>query len=230
MMLSNHILSYNRDAGTGRNCFLRGSEPFNANRVPAPSIPEHGTIWPSPVSVDGHAVKAYEDGVEIGPAWSTGDETGIRFNRIGHDSSMTGGGYFNRLNDEVWVFSYALGSSQVATLYESNTLGLTPTSHIIGLSGFLRHPEMLVYLADRADASKYRPKGRVALDDGSWDAVPHAAAPDGTFAVSNLSCSATEGTNTAIYVKSTNSWNASGSKTSSIRESTLNNAPEWAGA
>jgi hypothetical protein len=91
------------------------------------------------------------------------------------------------------------------SLYENNSLGLTPAPHIIGLSPASSDTlKMLVYLGVGADASQYRPKGRAELDSGSWDAVPHAADPGGTFAVSNLSYSVTEGTNTAIYVKSTN--------------------------
>jgi hypothetical protein len=203
----NYTLSYNREPGAYRNYFLRGSESFNANTWTSTGAIDTGTWHHLAISVsgDGNIVKAYEDGVEIGPAWSTEDETGMNFNRIGHDISNTGGGYFNGLIDEVWIFNYALGTNEVVSLYENNTLGLTPTPHIIGLAPASSDTlKMLVYLGAGADASQYRPKGRAQLDSGSWDAVPHAADPGGTFAVSNLSYSVTEGTNTAIYVKSTN--------------------------
>ena len=205
--LHNYTLSYNRDGGVDRNYFLRGSESFNANTWTSSGAIDTGTWHHLAISVsgDGNIVKAYEDGVEIGPVWATEDETGMQFNRIGQDSSNTGGGYFNGLIDEVWIFNYALGSNQVASLYESNSLGLTPTPHIIGLSPASSDTlKMLVYLGEGADAAQYRPKGRAELDSGSWDAVPHAADPGGTFAVSNFAYSVTEGTNTAIYVKSTN--------------------------
>lgn len=61
---------------------------------------------------------------------------------------------------------------------------------------------MLVNLGGSANPALYRPTGKPDLTSGSWDPVPHADSPDGTFAVSNLTYSTTEGTNSAIYIES----------------------------
>jgi hypothetical protein len=208
--LQNNTLTYNPSGGANRSYYLRGGSSFDFNTWTNSNPIDTGT-WHHLVitaSGSGNVVKAYEDGVEMFPEWDVADETWMAFNRIGHDGNTAGfGGFFDGLIDEVWIMNYALSSTEVASLYNNNTLGgsvLTPAEIVSFVPDASDTMKMVIQLDGGANPSQYSPKYKSDLHSGTWDPVPHADSPAGTFAVSNLSYAASEGTEAAIYVKSTN--------------------------
>jgi hypothetical protein len=210
--LQNNTLGYNPDGGTNRNYYFRAGDSSDNQTWATTNSPTaidtgvwHHLVITAPGG--GNVLKAYEDGVEMSPPWNTADDTAMIFDRVGHDGNTAGfGGYFNGLIDEVWIMNYALSTTEVVSLYTGNTLDGEPPPTPAVIAGWTTAPsntiKMVVQLDAGVDASLYRPKNSTDLVFGSWNPVAHSDSFDGTFAISNLTYSAPEGTNKVIYVKS----------------------------
>jgi hypothetical protein len=215
--LQNNTLTYNPDGGTNRSYYVRAGNFDDINTWTPSSNPtaidtgvwHHLVVAATGTPAGSGDLTFYEDGVELFPPWDSVDDTAMIFDRVGHDGNSGGfGGYFNGLIDEVWIMNYALTSNEVINLRDSNDPAGGSAAQPATIVGTEVAPpnslKMVVQLVTGSDASAYSPKAQTNLTDGVWDPVAHSDSAGGTYAVSNLNFSSTDGSNFVIYVKTTN--------------------------
>lgn len=216
--LQNNTLTYNPGGGTNRTYYFRAGNSTDANTWTTSNSPtaidtgewHHLVVAAAGTPAGSGDLTFYEDGVELSPPWDSADDTAMIFDRIGHDGNNIGfGGYFNGLIDEVWIMNYALTSNEVINLRDSNdpaggSAGHQPATIVDSEVAPSNTLKMVVQLEAGSDSSAYSPKAQTNLTDGVWDPVAHSDSAGGTYAVSNLNFSSTDGSNFVIYVKTTN--------------------------